>query len=844
MLNREGTSAFFAVNLRTMKDVIRSAARTWLYPILAILAVNLIYFAPVVFQGKQIPQDDIKLGLAKGKEIVDYRTETGEEPLWTNAMFSGMPTFQMSTLYPNNVLQHVAKGLTLLGSSSSTYIVALLMLGFFILLRGEKVDPWLSVAGAIAFGFSAFFIISLAAGHNAKIRTAAYMAPLVLGVLLTYRGRTAMGFFIAALATGLSIQSNHFQITYYTAIPVLAISVAYLVTAVREGVMKQWVLRSLLLLSAAIVGIGPNLGNLWSTYAYTKATMRGGHSDLTPIADSTSAPAAKAEGLDFDYAMSWSYGVTESLNLFIPNLMGGGAKQDYQDTETYKTLSRILQQQGLGGDRLRDAANQYSGSFLYWGDQSMVNGAYYLGSVTIFLFVLGLLTVRGTTRNWVVGALAISLVLAWGKNFEFINRLLFDTLPLYNKFRVPSMALAVAFLTVPYLGFVGLQQWFSGDLKHEEKQRKLLVAAGISGGIALLVALLGPALFSLEGLNDANLSQQGFDLEMIEQDRISLMRSSAFRSFLFVAATAALLLANLNGRVKSTAFSLALISLVVADQWTFDWDQLGSNDYVSQREFNADFNPSPADEFILKDTDLHYRVYNTTAGLTSDSYTSYFHKSIGGYHGAKLARYQDLIERQLSQGNIAAFSMLNTKWVIMQDQQTGVMQAQPNMSACGNAWFPTEIRQVANADEAMAALSEFNPIQTAVVEQGVDAERLMNSQAPDSTARITLTSYDPKVMTYAVDGLKTNSTAVFSEIFYEVPGQRWVAMADGIEIPVARVNYVLRAAVIPAGTKEVVFRFEPETYTMGSKLDGAFSILLLASLGFALWTEFKRRRSA
>ena len=827
-----------------MKDVIRTAGRTWLYPVLAILAVNLIYFAPVVFQGKQIPQDDIKLGLAKGKEIVDYRAEKGEEPLWTNAMFSGMPTFQMSTNYPNNVLQYVSTSFTALGASSSVYIVALLMLGFFFLLRGEKVDPWLSVAGAVAFGFSAFFIISLAAGHNAKIRTAAYMAPLVLGVLLTYRGRTALGFFVAALATGLSIQSNHFQITYYTAIPVLAVSVAYFVAAVREGALKQWVLRSALLLAAAVVGIGPNIGNLWSTYAYTKATMRGGHSDLTPIADSTAAPAAKAEGFDFDYAMSWSYGVTESLNLFIPNLMGGGAKQDYSDTKTYETLSRIFQQQGLGGERLRETVNQYSGSFLYWGDQSLVNGAYYLGAVAVFLFVLGLLTVRGTTRNWVLGALLVSLVLAWGKNLESVNRLLFDTLPLYNKFRVPSMALVVAFLTVPYLGFVGLQQWISGDLSADQKQRKLLMAAGISGGIALLVALIGPALFSLEGLNDANLGQQGFDLGIIEEDRANLMRSSAWRSLLFVLAAATLLWLQLKGRVKPAVFAAALVGLVVADQWTFDRDQLGSDDFVSEREFNAAFAPTPADEFILKDTDLHYRVYNTTSGLTSDSYTSYFHKSIGGYHGAKLARYQDLIERQLSQGNIAAFSMLNTKWVIMQDQQTGVMQAQPNMSACGNAWFPAEIRQVANADEAMAALSGFDPMQTAIVEQGVDAERLMNSQAPDSTARITLTAYDPKVMTYAVEGLMANSTAVFSEIFYEVPGQRWVATADGVEIPVARVNYVLRAAVIPAGTKEVVFTFAPETYTTGSMLDGGFSLLLLASLGFALWIEFKRRRSA
>jgi hypothetical protein len=571
--------------------------------------------------------------------------------------------------------------------------------------------------------------------------------------------------------------------------------------------------------------------------------MRGGHSDLTPIADSAAAPAAKAEGLDFDYAMSWSYGISESLNLFIPNMMGGGLKQDYKGTETYTTLEGIFKQQGMGGARLNETVNQYAGSFLYWGDQSMVNGAYYLGAVVVFLFVLGLVTLRGATLHWVVAAVAISLILAWGRNFESINRLLFDHIPLYNKFRVPSMALIISFLAIPYLGFVGLQQWISGGMSADQKQRKLLMAAGISGGIALILALIGPALFTLEGLNDAKLAEQGFDLSVLEEDRASLMRSSAWRSLLFVLAAAGLLWFHLKGRIKPSVLGFALIALVAADQWTFDRDQLGSDDFISDREFRSAFVPTPADEFILKDSDIHYRVYNTTSGLTSDSYTSYFHKSVGGYHGAKLARYQDLIERQLSQGNIAAFSMLNTKWIIMQDQQTGVMQAQPNMSACGNAWFPAEVRQVANADEAMAALGQFDPMQTAIVEQGEQAERLMNSEVPDSTARITLTKYDPKVMTYAVQGLTKNSTAVFSEIFYEVPGQRWIATADGVEIPVARVNYVLRATVIPAGTKEVQFTFVPETYKVGSTIDGVFSVLLLASLGFALWIEFKRRRA-
>ena len=678
--------------------------RHWLIPVLVLAGLNALYFAPVVFQNKSIPQDDILMGLAKGKEIVDYREATGEEPLWTNSMFSGMPTFQVSTLYPNNVLGYFQTAIsTVLGLDSGVYIIATLMIGFFFLLRGEKVDPGLAVVGAIAFGFSAFFIISLAAGHNAKIRTAAYMAPLLLGVLLTLRGRLALGFALTALFTGMSIHANHFQITFYTALPILAMVVAFGVHAFHTGTAGGWAKQMVVLALAALVGIGPNIGNLWSSYAYTKASMRGGHSDLTPeqTDGSTQKPAA---GLDFDYAMSWSYGVSETLNLFVPNLMGGGAKQSYEDTETYKFVEGALRQQGYSGKALEANSNQLVGSRMYWGEQSLVNGAYYVGAVVFFLFVLGLLVVRGPTRNWALAALLLSAVLAWGKNAEFINRFVFDYLPLYNKFRVPSMALVVAFLVIPYLGFVGLQTWMNGNQGREWRQKRLLWALYITGGLSVLIALFYPAFLSLESPRDAGFGQEGFDLNMLRADRDSLLRSSAFSTLLFVVLTAALLWGHLLGKVKTLHVVLGLGALVLVDQWRFDRDQLGSEEFVSRRDFEASFAPSQADLLIQKDTDPHYRVFNTSAGLTSDSYTSYHHKSVGGYHGAKLARYQDLIDRQLSKGNLSVYNMLNTKWFIVKDNANQPI-AQPNLAACGHAWFPAELNRVDGPDAAMAALT-------------------------------------------------------------------------------------------------------------------------------------------
>ena len=823
-----------------MTDVFKKHFFAWILPCLLLMGASAVYFAPVVFGDKQIAQDDILMGLAKGREIVEFRAEHGSEPLWTNAMFSGMPTFQIATDYPHNGLSYVQGALSsLLIEKSGIYIIISLMIGFFGLLRTEGVRTELAVVGALAFGFSAFFIISLGAGHNAKIRTAAYMAPLLMGVLLTLRGRLWLGLALTALFTGLSIHANHFQVTYYTAIPVLAMIVAYFVAALREGNVPTWAKRTGLLAAAALLGMGPNFGNLWSSYAYTQESMRGGHSALADASGET------AQGLDFDYAMSWSYGVGETMNLFVPNATGGGSKQSYEGTQTVDFLTQNFQNQGMGRAQAERTANQYAGQILYSGDQSMVNGAYYVGAIIFFLFILGLMLVRGPLLWGSLGALAIALLMAWGKNAAWFNEFLFHHLPLYNKFRVPSMALVVTFVLLPLIGFKGLELLLQKNRK--EATQILLRSFAISGGIAMVLWALGSSLLGVNGANDAMWAEQGLNLDMILGDRTDLLRASALRSLLYISLAAAVIWLYVTDKIKMPILAAALGLLVLVDLWGFDKDQLGEDDLISSKNLAKQQEPTATDLFILKDTDPHYRVLNTTVSLTSDAYTSAFHKSVGGYHGAKLASYQDLINGQMSKGNMAVFSMLNTKWFIVDNGQGGTT-AQMNPTACGHAWFPSELKLVKGAQEAMTAMDDFDPMQTAIFESDMIAEEnaedwVSKLPRPDDSAQapsIALTSYAPNRMVYKVNDLNQDQLALFSEVYYQAPGQSWTATADGQSLTILRSDYVLRASVIPAGTKEVVFTFAPETYETGEKLDLAFSLLLLIAIGGAVFVEVKK----
>lgn len=810
----------------------------YIIPIIGLLLVNFLYFYPAL-QGKVLEQDDIMLGYAKGKEIRDYREAKGEEPLWTQAMFSGMPTFQLSIQYANNWLSYAQKTISTIGGrTSGIYIIFNLMLGFYLLMIAMKVNPWLSAVSALAFAFSAFFIISYGAGHNAKVRTAAYIPPVVMGVLLTYRKKYLAGFALTALFVGLSVNSNHFQITYYMGIMLLIIAIVEFIYAFKLKQQPQFWKASGLLVLAAILGIGPNISNLWSTYEYQKETMRGGSSELSHMEESKG-------GLTFDYAMNWSYGIGETFNLIIADFTGGGMAQTYEGTELYESFRpRIVQSltsRGTPRNQAEQQADQFLGSMFYWGEQSLVNGGYYVGAVVFFLFVLGFFLVDGRIKWWVAAATLFACMLAWGKHFRPLNEFMYNYVPLYNKFRVPSMTFIIAFFTMPFFGFYAVNKILKGEYDKNQIRKKLLYALYISGGICLFFILLGGSFFDFVGPRDSQLAQQGIDLGTLESDRVSLMRTSALKTLAFCALSFGVLWLLVQQKLKPVHAIAALAVLVVADQWSFVKQHLSADDFVTERAYENAFAMTQADQTILQDPDPFYRVFNTTAGLTSDSYTSYYHHSIGGYHGAKLIRYQDLIENQLSKNNMACFNMLNAKWFIIQDKQTGQKRAQQNPNACGNAWLVDELKMVPDADAEMATLSGFDPKKTVVVDQRY-AEQVPQQITPDDQSRITLKDFGLKHMVYEADVRSPNQFAVFSEIYYEGGNNDWKTYIDGEEADHIRVNYLLRGMSVPEGKHTIEFKFKPRSYYLGEKISLAFSIILLLVLIASTVLAIRRKK--
>jgi hypothetical protein len=809
--------------------------RTWILPIAILLGLNVAFLSPAYLSGYILDQDDIKLGYAKTTEIREYREVNGEEPLWTNSMFSGMPTTQISTRYEGNIYDFITKVIIHVGGkTSSTYIIFYLMIGGFIGLRGLGVNHWLSTIGGFAYGYSGFFIIGYAAGHNAKVNTAAFIPLMIMALLLIFEKKNWKAMILMAIFAGLSIHRNHFQITYYAGLFMGIIWITYLIEYAREKALPEFAKLTGWLLVAAVLSIGPNLANMWGTQVYTKESMRGGISELTNKNQNQGEG-----GLSFDYAMAWSSGVYESVALVIPNAAGGGVMVDYSDmgTETFDQLVRAFRQQRMNASQAEAQANQYMGAaFMKWTGESMGNGAYYVGAGVFFLFCLALFTVGGTMRNWVLASGIVFLFMAWGSNFESFNKLLFDALPLYNKFRVPSMAMVVLFFLIPFYGIYGLNSWIGLD--KAARMKAFTRGAATFAGFVVLFGLIAPYAMNLEGARDTSLTQQGFSLDQLISDRQGIITSSAMRSLIFGLLTAAALYVWHIGKLNQVAAIAAVGAITLLDLYGFDRDQLELDDFQSKRQWEQQYAPNAANQAILQDSDPHFRVWNSMAGLTNDSYTSYHHKSIGGYHGAKLQRYQDLIDNQLNKQNMACFSMLNAKYVITQGAN-GQPQAQRNPNACGNAWSVNSVNVVANADAEMAALSSFNPKTTAVVDARYSD--YLGNMASFAPAKVKLTSYDPKYMEYSFEG--GNAFVVFSEIYYEGSGNDWQAYIDGEPVEHIRVNYTLRGMKVPAGKHEIVFEFKPRSFYAGQKVNMAGSGLLLLLIAYFGWSAYKENKA-
>ena len=797
-------------------------AKPHIFVLLIFIAISFIYFSPVL-EGKMLDQHDIKTYKGMSKEIKDFRDNTGDEALWTNSMFSGMPAYQISVKYKKNLIQYVDKVLTL-GLPRPVNLLFLYLLGFYILLLTLKIDYRIACIGAIAFAFSSYFFIIIQAGHMSKAHAIAYFPMVVAAVLYTYRRKMLLGGALTALAVALEVYTNHFQITYYLVLVLLLIGFFQFYEEFKKKNLLEFFKRTGVLILAALLAGGTSFTRLKTTSDYGKESTRG-QSELTSDIDN------KTSGLDKKYATQWSYGIAESMTLLIPNFHGGSSSSSVlslEDSETIDFLKRFKNK------KLANSLAQYKSSS-YWGNQPIVSGPTYAGAIVVFLFILGLLFIKSELRIWLLLATIMSLMLAWGKNFMPLTDFFLDYFPAYNKFRAVSMILVIAEFTIPLLGFIALDKFLSSSVDVKEKRKPLKLAFYITAGITLIFALF-PSLF-LDFLSEKDLSPiasgivtpDGF-LDALALDRSSLLSSDAWRSFIFIGLTFGVLMLYLKRTIKAQYVILLIGVLVVCDMWNINKRYLNEENFVRKSKIKIPYKPTQADNFILSDKDQNFRVFNTSVSTFNDASTSYFHKSIGGYHGAKLKRYQELIEFHISKGNINVLNMLNTKYFISRDGKP-----QLNSSALGNAWFVNNINLVKNADDEIAALEDFDPINTAVIDTRFS--HYIIDSLNNSSSIIKLDIYKPNYLKYSSESLN-DGIAVFSEIYYK---NGWNAYIDGVKTDYFRANYVLRALKIPSGKHNIEFKFEPSVYSTGENISLASSLILFILLFLVSYKEFYRK---
>jgi hypothetical protein len=775
--------------------------------------ISLIYLSPVL-EGKKIDQQDIRQFTGMSKEIVDHRAEYDEEPLWTNSMFSGMPAYQISVRYKKNLISYCSKlfKLYLPGPAGTVFLY---LLGFYFLLVSLGIDYRLAIIGAIAYAFSSYFFIIIEAGHNTKAHAIGYLAPILASFLMVFRGKKVLlGSALTALFTSLILNANHLQITYYLVMLLFIIGVVKFIEAYKEKALPLFFKYVGILLLAGTIGSLTSLSRIATTMEYGQESIRG-KSELT---DNQSN---KTSGLDKDYATAWSYGKAESFTLLIPNFHGGASGGALTtDSETYRLFKNSQQ-----ASQAKKIIKQLP---LYWGSQPFTSGPVYAGAIVCFLFVMGLFLIKGYLRWWILTTFLLMLALSWGKNLMPLTDFFLEYIPGYNKFRAVSTTLVIVELLIPFLGILALNKIIK-EGKTNEVMKSFKYALGIVGGLCLIFALMPNTFFDFEGLNDA---QYGEALtEALQVDRASLFSADAFRSLAFILLSAVGIWLFLNKTIKKTPLILLIGVLILGDMWVVNKRYLNDENFKAKRKILQPFTPSIADSQILQDPDPNYRVYNTTVSPFNDASTSYFHKSIGGYHGAKLKRYQELIDFHISKGNMNVLNMLNSKYFIVRGQNNQPI-AQRNPNALGNAWFVSEIIIVENSDEEIQKLGQINTANQVVVDQRYDVPSNVDY---DSTATIQLTNYKANHLSY-ISSATTKQFAVFSEIYYD---KGWNAYIDGELVPHIRANYLLRALPIPSGQHTIEFKFEPQTYYATENITLFSSLIVIIALFGAVFKEVK-----
>ena len=782
-----------------------------------------IYCFPVL-QGKVINAGDTNNAISAAQECVQYHDETGDYSWWTGSMFCGMPNYQVGGGHykSDTALSPLYKVLRA-GADRTVWKFIFYFLCFFILLRAFGVNGWVSIAGALAMGLSSYFIIIIGAGHNTKCVTIALTAVVVAGFYLIFRKKYILGGILTMLfvAGGFSL---HPQMFYYYCLMIGLLWVAEVYLHIKEKRFKDLGIATGVFALAMLVGIGTSASNVFANSEFVAETMRGGSSEI--VRDETAASEEKSSGLDIEYATQWSYGIDETMSFLIPGFKGGCNGYPLgKDSRLYKDLTAM-------GVPARSAADFCSAAPLYWGEQPFTAGNVYIGAIICFLFVLGLIVVKGPYKWALLASTLFSVALSWGHNWMGLTEFFFKYFPMYSKFRAVSSILIVAEVAMPLLGFIAVKQMMDGTVEKRKAVKGIYIAGGITAGICLFFALFGRGLMTFTSSYDAawsgNLPEQIYS-SIIDQ-RAALMASDSLRSALFILAAAFTLWLYEKGKLKTGILAAALGVLVVLDMWPVDKRYFNDSFFVSPKRGAETFQTYPYERILLQDEDPDFRVLNLTTSTFSDARTSYYFKSLGGYNAAKLRRYQDLIDEHLSKFHMPVIHMLNAKYFIVPGED-GQPQVQRNPDAMGNAWWVENLKIVDNATQESDALMEVDLRTTAVLDRKF-AEFAGNPQpgvAPDAEVR--LTKYTPKTLDYIASSSQ-DGTVVFSEIYYPYG---WKATIDGQAADIFRVNYMLRALNVPAGLHQIHFEFDPDSVRKGDALSMAFIVLmyLLTAAGIA-----------
>jgi hypothetical protein len=806
--------------------------------ILAVATIVLLAcaFTLPVFSGKQLVQHDSVQAAAGAKELVDYHARTGTWQHWTNSMFGGMPAYMIAGDYPNSLGTKLGRWATSWLPSPAN-ILAVQMLCMYLLLLVLRCRPWLSVLGAVAYGFGCYTLVFIEAGHISKIVATAF-APLVwAGVILCMRERTWLGAALLAVGMALELYGNHLQITYFLAITIVVYVLWESIGFVKAGNTVSLLKTLGIMAIAGAIGASTHASRLMTSAQYSKETTRG-KSELTIAADSSQASTKPADGLNRDYAFSWSHGVAESLTLLVPGFYGGASGGGLgQQSATYKAMTEAGIDPAAANDFAKNSAP------LYWGSQQLTAGPAYAGAIVLFLFVLGLFLLKGDLKWYLLVISTLLLAFAWGSNFSWFNYLMFDYFPLFNKFRDNKMVLILLEMFLATGAILTLKQILDEKPSFETIRKPLYISLSLTAGLALLLGLGGSVFFDFNSSRDTSMEQMVGSKEIanslvlaLKADRASLLRTDSLRTAFLILAAALVLFLFLKNKLNEKYSLLAIGLLLTADLFFFNKRYLNAADFVSKSVANETFVPSPADEYILQDKALSYRVADFSTNFWSEARPSYYHKSVSGYHGAKLKRTQELFDFQIAKNNMEPLNMLNVKYFITADEK-GNQVPQLNPQARGNAWFVKNYEIVPNANAEIKALDSLKTNDKAVVDSRF-ADQLKGLQiAHDSSNTIKLTSYSPDKLSYQSNA-KTDQLAVFSEIYYR-GNIDWKAYIDGNETPHLRANYVLRAMRIPAGSHKVDFVFAPSVYKTGNTIDLLASVLLLALVAVAGYISYK-----